>query len=620
MMGNAAERVQDRETGTRIDEAMKALVEKGKAHGQVSYDELNAALPPDRASADQIEDTMTMLSELGIAIIEAEEKSEAPLAFDSAEVVEKPAGNLDANASRTDDPVRIYMREMGMAELLTREGEIAVAKRIEAGRTKMIRAICATPSAVASLLRWKEALETGTHQLRDVVNIDATWVAVHGAAANDDTDTDDLGDDDEGAVRSLAATEAILRPHVMETLDKVGRLNKRLARIRAMRFEEACGGDGPTPRQMRTYREVLQEMAQTMSGLKLHEARIDELRDGLYDIHRELNGLEGRLLRCAGRAKLSREAFLDGWRGRELDRAWVRSICQRKEWKAFSARFRDEIRSARERIHDLCTVTELPVEEFRRLVVLVQEGDRGAGKAKDEMVKANLRLVISIAKKYRNRGLQFLDLIQEGNIGLMKAVDKFEYRRGYKFSTYATWWVRQAVTRAIADQTRTIRVPVHMVESISKVNRVTQHMLHELGRDPSYEELAARLHMPVDRVRKAMKVAKEPVSLDMPLGADGDNGLLGDLIEDTNAVPAVEIAILAALKASTTGALATLTPREERIVRMRFGIGVPSDHTLQEVGQTFGVTRERIRQIEAKALRKLKHPTQSRLLRSYIDR
>ena len=643
MATKTAEQVQEpepreetREAPVDPEAAVKQLVENGKERGYVSYEELNAALPSDQVSAEQIEDTMAMLSELGINVVEAEETEEAPQEPGPAPEGEK-RGNIDDDIGRTDDPVRMYLREMGSVELLSREGEIAIAKRIEAGREKMIRAICRTPTAIGHILDWREELQNEARLLRDVVDLDATWAALHGGPANaaapangaanndntrkpvngQDSDSGDEDADDEPNL-SLAATERALLPHVMEVLDDIAKLDKRLARLRVLRFDEARGEDGPTPLQNRRYEKLTGEMADLMRRLKLNNARIDELMDLLYGMNRELNGLEGRMLRCATRSKLSRAAFLEEWRGRELDQRWVRRICQKKEWKTFSRRFRDEIRTMRTRILEISSEAELPLADFRSIVARVQEGEREAARAKKEMVEANLRLVISIAKKYTNRGLQFLDLIQEGNIGLMKAVDKFEYRRGYKFSTYATWWIRQAITRSIADQARTIRIPVHMIETINKLVRTSRQILHEIGREPTPEELAAKLHMPLEKVRKVLKIAKEPISLDTPIGDDEDSHL-GDFIEDKNAVQPIDAAIHANLRASTTSVLASLTAREERVLRMRFGIGMNTDHTLEEVGQQFSVTRERIRQIEAKALRKLKHPTRSRKLRSFLD-
>ena len=630
-------REETREAPVDPEAAVKQLVENGKERGYVSYEELNAALPSDQVSAEQIEDTMAMLSELGINVVEAEETEEAPPERGAAPEGEK-RGNIDDDIGRTDDPVRMYLREMGSVELLSREGEIAIAKRIEAGREKMIRAICRTPTAIGHILDWREELQREARLLRDVVDLDATWAALHGGPANaaapangaanndnarkpangQDSDASDDDDADDEPNLSLAATERALLPHVMEVLDGIAKLDRRLARLRVMRFDEARGEEGPTAAQNRRYDKLTEEMAQLMRGLKLNNARIDELMDLLYGTNRELIGLEGRMLRYATRSKLSRAAFLEEWRGRELDQRWVRRICQKKEWKTFSRRYRDEIRNIRTRILEISSEAELPLADFRSIVARVQEGEREAARAKKEMVEANLRLVISIAKKYTNRGLQFLDLIQEGNIGLMKAVDKFEYRRGYKFSTYATWWIRQAITRSIADQARTIRIPVHMIETINKLVRTSRQILHEIGREPTPEELAAKLHMPLEKVRKVLKIAKEPISLDTPIGDDEDSHL-GDFIEDKNAVQPIDAAIHANLRASTTSVLASLTAREERVLRMRFGIGMNTDHTLEEVGQQFSVTRERIRQIEAKALRKLKHPTRSRKLRSFLD-
>ncbi len=611
--------------------AIKQLIEQGAERGYVSYEELNAALPSDRVSAEQIEDTMALLSERGINVVEAEETDEdAPAPGPQAEAEKR--GNIDDDIGRTDDPVRMYLREMGTVELLSREGEIAIAKRIEAGREKMIRATCRAPTAIGRILDWREELLAESRLLRDVVDLDATWAALHGgpgtangangangAASSNDNESGAAkeSDDDEPSL-SLAATERALLPHVLEVMDRIARLDKRLARLRELRFAEMRGDGGPTARQNRSYEKLVEEMALLMRGLKLHNARIEELMDRLYGMNRELIGLEGRLLRLATRSGIARGAFLEEWRGRELDQRWVRRICQKRDWKTFSRRHRDDIRQLRGRIMEIAAESELPLADFRAIVARVQEGEREAARAKKEMVEANLRLVISIAKKYTNRGLQFLDLIQEGNIGLMKAVDKFEYRRGYKFSTYATWWIRQAITRSIADQARTIRIPVHMIETINKLVRTSRQILHEIGREPTPEELAAKLHMPLEKVRKVLKIAKEPISLDTPIGDDEDSHL-GDFIEDKNAVQPIEAAIHSNLRASTTSVLASLTAREERVLRMRFGIGMNTDHTLEEVGQQFSVTRERIRQIEAKALRKLKHPTRSRKLRSFLE-
>ncbi len=625
------------------DTKVKKFMKEAKAKGYVTVEELNAILPSDELSSDRIEDTMAMLSEQGITVVENDEEGEAAAAKSGGAVAKTGTAGAVAKkgnargSDRTDDPVRMYLREMGTVELLSREGEIAIAKRIEAGRDAMIRGLCESPLTFEAMMVWRDELMNERILLRDLIDLEATYGAENPAPEPDEEEEEaeaearenetveerhareEREDEEEGAAMSMSAMEGELRQGVLDKLDEMASSFSKFRKLQEKLVARRIEGQGLTAKDQDSYEGISASIVDSLKTMHINNARIEALVEQLYAINKKLMGLEGQLMRRADAHGVPRSEFLKSYFGQELDPNWTETVAaQSKKWERFVTREADKIEDIRGEISTVAQEIGIPIDDIRQIVSRVQKGEREARIAKKEMVEANLRLVISIAKKYTNRGLQFLDLIQEGNIGLMKAVDKFEYRRGYKFSTYATWWIRQAITRSIADQARTIRIPVHMIETINKIVRSQRQMLHEIGREPTPEELAEKLGLPLEKIRKVLKIAKEPISLETPIGDDEDSNL-GDFIEDKMALLPVEAAIQSNLRETTTRVLASLTPREERVLRMRFGIGMNTDHTLEEVGQQFSVTRERIRQIEAKALRKLKHPSRSRKLRSFLD-
>ena len=634
---------------------IKKLIKQGKKDGYLTNELIKKSFPEDKFTSEQIEQYTTKLSQVGFDIIDSDDS-------DNDDDKDEETSAIKTGTEKTDDPVKLYLREMGTVDLLSREGEIAIAKRIEAGQEAMISGLCESPLTLKAILDWRDDITDEKITLREVIDLETLFeespnkkelgkkikeakkrkeqeekeeirkrkeAEKKSATYGDDTEpmietstdqsAEEYEDSEDELNVSIAIMEEELKPVILETFKQLNKSFKKLQKLQQDKIAFQEKGKQFPPRSEKKYQLSKVAVVELIKGLQINTSKIEELINKLYIINKEVVSLEGKLLRLAMQHKISREEFLDKYVGNENNPYWLRKITRLSGWEKFVKSEKNSIKNIMNEVRASASNIGLTLNEFKRIVSNVQKGERESSIAKKEMIEANLRLVISIAKKYTNRGLQFLDLIQEGNIGLMKAVDKFEYRRGYKFSTYATWWIRQAITRSIADQARTIRIPVHMIETINKIVRTQRLLLNEIGREPTPEEISIKLNMPLEKVRKVLKIAKEPVSLETPVG-DEEDSHLGDFIQDENAVIPIDAAINSNLRQTTTKILSSLTPREERVLRMRFGIGMNSDHTLEEVGQQFSVTRERIRQIEAKALRKLKHPTRAKLLKSFLDK
>tara|TARA_A100000164_G_scaffold377436_1_gene416606 strand:+ start:2383 stop:4239 length:1857 start_codon:yes stop_codon:yes gene_type:complete len=613
-----------------ITKSFERLLSKGKHRGFITYEELGKSLGKRNSTLENIERAFLIIVDEKVTLVE--KKSQ----FQSNKKKEASNTNEEKSSDKSDDPIRMYLREMGGVELLSREGEIAIAKRIEAGKDVMINALTQSPLVGKKIFEWKELIESQQLLVRDIIDIDSTYEDFEASEENEETKsnkknkklelkneeekkTEETNSEDDEFNVSLAKMEEEIKPKIVNILDSLNKNYTKLQKYQKEKLECLLDSKELSVSKNKNFKKIQATLVENFKNLQLAPHVVEELVQSHYKENKKIVSLEGILLRLAMDNKISREEFLKYYIGNEINPKFETFLKENPIWKAFFKKFKKDFAEIRERLVDFSKKIGLSVGEFKKLVSRIQKGERESRIAKKEMVEANLRLVISIAKKYTNRGLQFLDLIQEGNIGLMKAVDKFEYRRGYKFSTYATWWIRQAITRSIADQARTIRIPVHMIETINKIVRTQRQIMSEFGREPTPEELSKKLAMPLEKVRKVLKIAKEPVSLETPVGDEEDSSL-GDFIEDKNALQPLDTAIQSNLSESTTKILASLTPREERVLRMRFGIGMNTDHTLEEVGLQFSVTRERIRQIEAKALRKLKHPSRSKQLKSFLEK